>query len=125
MLWIIVGLLVIAVLIVVILAVIGMVASRKESKAAAAASESALREPAVSVEPAPILEPVAAPPDDVPLEVEGGIGLEIVAVIAAAIAAMAPEGKRYALRRISRISQPAAGRSAWAMAGLLQNTKPF
>ena len=55
--------------------------------------------------------------------VQDGIGDEVVAVIAAAIAAMAPGGKKYALKRVSRAD--AGGRSAWSAAGLADNTRPF
>ena len=126
--WIIVGLLAVVVLIVIVSALIGMQASRKESKAAASANSQA----AVSTEPDRLLEPVATSTSVIPAadfssypEADGGISQEIVAVIAAAIAAMAPEGTRYAIRRVSRIPRTATGRSAWSMAGLLQNTKPF
>lgn len=47
---------------------------------------------------------------------------EVVAVIAAAVAAMAPAGKTYAVRRIRCQS---SGRPAWAAAGAFENTRPF
>lgn len=53
---------------------------------------------------------------------EEGISDEVVAVIAAAIAAMAPEGTTYAVRRISR---QRAERPVWAAAGVVENTRPF
>lgn len=55
--------------------------------------------------------------------VQSGIPGEVVAVIAAAVASMAPEGKRYALKSVSR--KDAGGRSAWAAAGVADNTRPF
>jgi len=64
--------------------------------------------------PAP--KPVPAP------VVEKGISGEVVAAIAAAVASMAPEGKRYALKSVSRASN---GRSAWSAAGIADNTRPF
>lgn len=63
--------------------------------------------------PAPVNEPA----------VQDGISGEVVAAIAAAVAMMAPEGKRYAVKSISR--KDAGGRSAWAAAGIADNTRPF
>lgn len=55
--------------------------------------------------------------------VEDGIEQEIVAVIAAAVAAMgASSGKKLALRSV-RTAKPQ--RSAWASAGISDNTRPF
>lgn len=54
--------------------------------------------------------------------VQDGIPEEVVAAIAAAVACMAPEGKKYALRSVSRVSQ---GRPVWAAAGLAESTRPF
>lgn len=67
-------------------------------------------------QPAPAKAP-AAP------VVQNGVSDEVVAVIAAAVTAMTPEGKRYAVKRISRAD--AGGRSAWSSAGLAENTRPF
>lgn len=55
--------------------------------------------------------------------IEDGIGDEVVAVIAAAVAAMSEDGKTYAVRSIKKTSS--GGRSAWAMAGLSENTRSF
>ena len=55
--------------------------------------------------------------------VQHGIPAEVVAAIAAAVAMMAPEGKRYAVKSVSR--RDAGGRSAWAAAGIADNTRPF
>lgn len=52
--------------------------------------------------------------------VEKGIPAEVVAVIAAAIAAMG--NGRYALRSLTRKK---TGRSAWNVAGVNSNTEPF
>ena len=70
--------------------------------------------PAVSA-PAPV--PAAPAP-----VVSGGVSDEVVAVIAAAVAAMAPEGNRYAVRRVSRVR---GERPVWAAAGIAENTRPF
>lgn len=88
--------------------------------------------PAVPAQKAAVSAPVA--PAAVPAPVPGlmrgdGISDEVVAVIAAAVAviaaavaAMAPEGKRYAIRQVQRATR---GRSAWAAAGIAENTQPF
>lgn len=81
--------------------------------------------PAVPPQKAAVSVPVA--PAAVPAPVPGlmrgdGISDEVVAVIAAAVAAMAPEGKRYAIRQVQRATR---GRSAWAAAGIAENTQPF
>lgn len=57
-----------------------------------------------------------------PPTVEDGIPEEVVAVIAAAVAAStAPSAKT----RIKSIKKANGGRSAWANAGVLDNTRPF
>ncbi len=85
-------------------------ADRKAKKQKKAAKVEAPAAPvAVSAAPAPV--------------VQEGIPGEVVAAIAAAIAMMAPEGKRYALKSVSR--KDANGRSAWAAAGIADNTRPF
>ena len=47
---------------------------------------------------------------------------EVIAVIAAAIAAMTPVGKRYAVRSVVRAQD---GRAVWAASGTAQNVSPF
>ena len=78
------------------------------------------KEKAKAAAPAPA--PAAAPIAPAPV-VQDGIPGEVVAAIAAAVAMMAPEGKRYALKSVSR--KDAGGRSAWAAAGIADNTHPF
>ena len=56
--------------------------------------------------------------------VEDGVPEEVVAVIAAAIAAMSDGTTRYAVRRIST-ARTQGTRPVWAAAGILQNTQPF
>lgn len=68
-------------------------------------------------DPAPAAVSAPAP------AVQEGISGEVVAAIAAAVAMMAPDGKRYTVKNISR--RDAAGRSAWAAAGVADNTRPF
>ncbi len=48
---------------------------------------------------------------------------EVAAVIAAAVAAMSDGKTRYTIRRITPAGKTA--RSAWAAAGVAQNTQPF
>ncbi len=68
---------------------------------------------------APIVKkPVVAP------VVEDGIPEEVVAVIAAAVAAMSDDTTRYAVRRISA-ARVQGSRPVWAAAGIAQNTQPF
>ncbi|MBE6836606.1 MAG: sodium pump decarboxylase subunit gamma [Ruminococcus sp.] len=68
-------------------------------------------------------EKVNVPKVATPPVVEEGISDEIVAVIAAAIAAMgAKSGKKLALRSV-RTAKPQ--RNAWASAGIMENTRPF
>lgn len=73
----------------------------------------------VSAKPA---APVVSAPAPAPV-VQSGISNDVVAAIAAAVTMMAPEGKRYAVRSVSR--KDASGRSAWAAAGVADNTRPF
>ncbi len=72
--------------------------------------------PKVPAQPSTVSSTPAAP------IVEDGVSDEIVAAIAAAIAAMAPEGKTYAVRRIGRAR---GERPVWATAGLMEHTRPF
>lgn len=51
---------------------------------------------------------------------EDGISPEVVAAIAAAVACIYPGARVASLRRA-----PAKPQSAWRMAGLLENTRPF
>ncbi len=71
--------------------------------------------------PALTKAPVSVPPKKAPV-VQAGISDEVVAAIAAAVAMMSADGKTYAVRRISRAS---GGRSAWAAAGIADNTRSF
>lgn len=88
----------------------GKVAGGSEKSKAAPASPVA-RQPVVSAAPtAPV--------------VSDGVSDEVVAVIAAAVAAMSDGETRYAIRRI-RPAGTKGTRPAWAAAGLLDNTRPF
>ena len=68
---------------------------------------------------------VAANPSAVPEPTDdGAIPGEIIAVIAATVAAMS-DGKSYAVKKISRAQRQTGGRSAWAASGIYENTRPF
>lgn len=56
--------------------------------------------------------------------VDDGVPEEVVAVIAAAVAAMSNGTTRYAVRRISA-ARSQGMRPAWAAAGIAENTQPF
>ena len=76
----------------------------------------------------PVQKPVAPKAKPQPVAsvpaVQSGVSGEVVAAIAAAVAAMAEaDGKTYAVRRISRAA--IGGRSAWAAAGVAENTRSF
>ncbi len=74
--------------------------------------------------PAPVAAPaVSAAPVATPV-VEDGVPEEIVAVIAAAVAAMSDGTTRYAVRRISA-TRSQGMRPIWAAAGIAENTQPF
>ncbi len=81
--------------------------ANKPASAAKAAKDNAPRPAASAAAPA----------------VEQGISGEVVAAISAAIMMLSEEsGKTYAVRSIRRTKE---ARPAWAMAGILENTKPF
>ncbi len=70
----------------------------------------------------PVTHSFETPPSVSP--VVDGIPDEVVAVIAAAVAAMSDGTTQYAIRRI-RPASARATRSVWAAAGLADNTRPF
>ena len=82
------------------------------SKRTVKSSAPALKLPAVERQPEPETE--AQPTEE-------GIPEEVVAVIAAAVATMYGSQGKAKIKRIKR----AGGRSAWANAGVLDNTRPF
>lgn len=88
------------------------ITARKEKKKKKAAEEIKSQVP-----PAPKTAPKAVP------AVEQGITGDVVAAISAAVAMMS-EGtnKQYRVRSIKRVKE---GRSAWSMAGIAENTRPF
>ena len=93
--------------------------NKRRAAKAKAEAEAKLKE-AAKGEPKPMAPVIRT---EAPPEVEDGIEEEIVAVIAAAIAAMgAAEGKTLALRSIKKAK---GTRSAWAAAGIADNTRPF
>ncbi len=84
------------------------------------ADRKAKKQAATKKEPASAPAPAASPAAPA---VQSGISGEVVAAIAAAVAMMTPDGKRYAVKSIAR--KDATGRSAWASAGIADNTRPF
>ena len=82
------------------------------SKRKVKTAEPAVKLPAVQREPEPEEEQLPA---------EEGIPEEVVAVIAAAVAVMYGSKGKAKIKSIKR----AGGRSAWANAGVLDNTRPF
>lgn len=68
--------------------------------------------------PAPV-RPAAAVPAPV---AKDGVSEEVVAVISAAVATMYGSPEKA---RIKSIKKSSGGRSAWANAGVLDNTRPF
>ncbi|MCI8442454.1 MAG: sodium pump decarboxylase subunit gamma [Provencibacterium sp.] len=72
-----------------------------------------------------VAAPAAPSPVIKKMEVEDGIGDEVVAVISAAIAAFTGgAGKPVAIRRAKSV-KAAGGRASWSLAGLQENTQPF
>ena len=62
------------------------------------------------------------PPTGTALSVPAGDEGELIAIIAAAVHSLGEaSGKRYTVRSI----RPAGTRSAWATAGIYENTRPF
>ena len=93
--------------------------NKKKAAKAKAEAEAKLRE-ASKGEPKPMAPVIRT---EAPPEIEDGIEEEIVAVIAAAIAVMgAASGKKLALKSIKTAR---GSRSAWASAGIAENTRPF
>lgn len=82
-----------------------------------ARKQKAAAEAAVKSQPQPpqLQEPMEAPPF-----VEEGISEEIVAVIAAAVAAAS--GGKYTLRAVKRAG---GGQGSWSAAGVKSSTEPF
>lgn len=81
-----------------------------------AKKQKAAAEAAVKSQPQP---PQLQEPMEEPTFVEEGINEEIVAVIAAAVAAAS--GGKYTLRAVKR----AGGRGSWGAAGVKSGTEPF
>ncbi len=90
-----------------VIGVFGKMGARDEAPAA--------KKPPVAVKPTakPVVAPAVASEDED----------EIAAVIAAAVAMMAPAGMAYRVRRITQVG--ASKRSEWAAAAVRQNTMPF
>ncbi len=103
------------------LLVIGSIAYGYSEHKAAQAAKRAKASPRVDKTPVAAAVPVSPRTQE--------ISEEVLAVISAAVAAMAPEGTHYAVRTVSRSasgSQRAHGsRPVWAAAGLAESTRPF
>ncbi len=56
--------------------------------------------------------------------IDSNVPPEVVAVIAAAVAAMSDGTTQYAVRRIG-VARSAGARPVWAAAGIAENTQPF
>ena len=69
----------------------------------------------VAETPAPVVAAPVAPTD--------GVSDEVVAVISAAVATMYGSSEKARIKSIKKSSD--GGRSAWAKAGVLDNTRPF
>ncbi len=76
-------------------------------------------QPKQSVAPA---KPNAEPAKAVQPQVQDGISEEVVAVISAAVASTYGSSQKL---RVKSIKKSNTGRSAWANAGVLDNTRPF
>lgn len=74
----------------------------------------------VAETPAPV---VAAPAAPVAPAQADGVSDEVVAVISAAVATMYGSSEKARIKSIKKSSD--GGRSAWAKAGVLDNTRPF
>lgn len=73
--------------------------------------------PTPQIVPQPVKAPATTP------VIEDGIPEEVVAVIAAAVAAMSDGETKYTIRRIA--SARTNARPVWAAAGIAENTQPF
>ena len=71
----------------------------------------------------PAEKPAAAPAPVVTASAADGISDEVVAVISAAVATMYGSSEKARIKSIKKSSD--GGRSAWAKAGVLDNTRPF
>ena len=72
--------------------------------------------------PAPAVSAVQNPAAAASAETQDGIPEEIIAVISAAVAAMYGNDKKV---RIKSVKKSGSRRTAWANAGVLENTRPF
>ena len=93
-------------------------ASKAKKLAAKKTAEEAAKAKSAPAQTAPL--PVHEPADTD----DGSIPGEIIAVIAAAVASMS-DGKKYAVKKVSRAQKQAGVRSAWAASGIYENTRPF
>ena len=76
-----------------------------------------------NTEETPAEKPVAPAPAVAAKNVTEGISDEVVAVISAAVATLYGSSEKAKIKSIKKSSD--GGRSAWAKAGVLDNTRPF
>lgn len=89
----------------------GKIFTRKKKNKAEVQNKSEPQKPVVSASAAP--------------QIKSGESEEVIAVIAAAVAAMgAAEGRSYRLRSVKAVKNKPS-RSAWSMAGIQNDTTPF
>lgn len=104
------------VVLIAIMEIMGRVLGEKPKTPSGGSSAKELPQAAAPAAPSPVIKK---------MEVEEGIGDEIVAVISAAIAAFTGgAGKAVSIRRAKSV-KAAGGRSGWSLAGLQENTQPF
>lgn len=105
------------VLLVLIFTVFGKLVSGGSKKAPASAPAP---EQKVKASAKPAAKPAAAPAP----AVEEGIPGAVIAAIAAAVSMMGEQdGKNYRISSVRR--ERAGGRPVWALAGIMENTRPF
>ena len=103
------------VLLIAFITAIGAIFKKIDQNKAAANAAKAAEKPAEAPKAA-VQQVVASSSDDD----------EVIAVISAAVAMMsAADGTSYRIKSVKAAAQNGSSRSAWAMAGLRETTKPF
>ena len=102
------------VLLIAFITAIGAIFKKIDQNKAAANAAKAAEKPAEAPKAA-VQQAAASSSDD-----------EVIAVISAAVAMMsAADGTSYRIKSVKAAAQNGSSRSAWAMAGLRETTKPF
>lgn len=100
----------------------GRIVTSAQAKVGKAKAEKAKKKSQKEAAQARKTAPKAAPAAPAPVPVqESGVTDEIVAVISAAVYSMYGSGEKVRIKSIKK----ARARSAWANAGVLDNTRPF